>query len=320
MKELVDDLRKVMLPNTAVNLQEQEKNTLKDFVNVAGPLGVTHFMVLSGTDIGTYLRLIKVPQGPTLTFKVSNYTLQSDLLRIQTHKHQITFEYKTPPILIMNNFTSEEKHIQLMSTTFQSFFPSLNIEKVVLDDCKRVVLMSYDKDSDSIEYRHYIVTTSKLGMSKSVKRIIQRKVGPLSDYSDIADYVLSGTGASESDVEDLANDNKVVLEKKSKTSQNAIKLKEIGPRMTLKLVKIEEGVSDGEVLYHSIFKKTKKEEEELRLRQERKRKLKEQRRKEQERHVERKKRMKKGNNAVEEDEDHESMHQDEDNDDMTFDE
>ena len=44
-----------------------------------------------------------------------------------------------------------------------------------------------------------------------------------------------------------------------KSSTSAIRLYEIGPRMKLKLVKIEEGVCDGEVLYHDLIRKTPEE-------------------------------------------------------------
>ena len=37
------------------------------------------------------------------------------------------------------------------------------------------------------------------------------------------------------------------------------RLTEIGPRMTMRLVKIEEGVGEGEVLYHQFIKKTPEE-------------------------------------------------------------
>ena len=32
-----------------------KKNVVKDFVHVAGPLGVTHLLMLSKTEMGTYL-------------------------------------------------------------------------------------------------------------------------------------------------------------------------------------------------------------------------------------------------------------------------
>lgn len=43
------------------------------------------------------------------------------------------------------------------------------------------------------------------------------------------------------------------------STRSAVRLSEIGPRMKLRLVKIEEGVCDGEVLYHSLVKKTPEE-------------------------------------------------------------
>ena len=35
--------------------QVKKNNVLKDFLHVAGPLGVTHLLILSKTDVGTYL-------------------------------------------------------------------------------------------------------------------------------------------------------------------------------------------------------------------------------------------------------------------------
>ncbi len=39
---------------------------------------------------------------------------------------------------------------------------------------------------------------------------------------------------------------------KARPGQSAIKLTELGPRMTLKLVKIDSGVASGDVLYHAF--------------------------------------------------------------------
>lgn len=73
-----------------------------------------------------------------------------------------------------------------------------------------------------------------------------------------------------------------------KSNQSAIRLTEIGPRMTMELVKIEEGLCDGEVLYHSHVLKSSEEVAELRQRNAEKKRLKDQRRREQEANVERK--------------------------------
>lgn len=61
--DLEQDIRRVLLPNTAVNLKESRRNILKDFVSVAGPLGVSHFVMLTATENSSYFRLCKVGRG-----------------------------------------------------------------------------------------------------------------------------------------------------------------------------------------------------------------------------------------------------------------
>jgi ribosome biogenesis protein SSF1/2 len=78
-----------------------------------------------------------------------------------------------------------------------------------------------------------------------------------------------------------------------KANQSAIRLTEVGPRMTLELVKIEDGLCDGEVLYHTHVSKTSEEISELRQRNTEKKRLKEERKREQEANVERKQANKK---------------------------
>lgn len=51
-------------------------------------------------------------------------------------------------------------------------------------------------------------------------------------------------------------------------AKSAIRLIELGPRMRLELVKIEEGLVDGEVLYHKFIQKTEEEKKVIRLRRE----------------------------------------------------
>lgn len=44
---VVQSLRQMMLPYTAQKLKARKTNKLKDFVSVAGPMGVTHLMMLT---------------------------------------------------------------------------------------------------------------------------------------------------------------------------------------------------------------------------------------------------------------------------------
>lgn len=73
LRDLEADLRRMLLPNTAAALKESRRNQLKDFVAVAGPLGVTHFCMLTATQNASYLRLARTPRGPTLTMRIHEH-------------------------------------------------------------------------------------------------------------------------------------------------------------------------------------------------------------------------------------------------------
>lgn len=46
-------------------MQESNRNHLRDFVDIAGPLGVSHFLILTATENAAYLRLAKTPRVST---------------------------------------------------------------------------------------------------------------------------------------------------------------------------------------------------------------------------------------------------------------
>ena len=62
-----------MYPYTALKLREQKKNTIKDFLGAAGVFGVSHMIMFTQTEQGNYMRFIKNPKGPSLTFKIEEF-------------------------------------------------------------------------------------------------------------------------------------------------------------------------------------------------------------------------------------------------------
>lgn len=57
--ELTKDFRRVMEPFTASALKIRKKNTIKDFVSVAGVLHVSHICIFTKTELGMYLKLCR---------------------------------------------------------------------------------------------------------------------------------------------------------------------------------------------------------------------------------------------------------------------
>ncbi|OEL35875.1 Peter Pan-like protein [Dichanthelium oligosanthes] len=217
LRHLQQDLRKVMLPYTALNLKEKKRNNLKDYVNVAGPLGVTHFLILSNPKSLPHLRFSNSPQGPTFTFQIEEYALAADIANSQKRP-------RCPPGIFKNS---------------------------PLVEAAKVVLSGFSGPGNPFESLHWSSTFSIWSL-------------PLTQ-------VLSGYG-SESEVDDeaamvsLPSD----VDKLNKASRkSAVRLQEIEPRMTMRLVKVEAGLCSGYVLYpwpvakESVRKKGKATEEEI---------------------------------------------------------
>ncbi|XP_060095915.1 suppressor of SWI4 1 homolog [Heteronotia binoei] len=294
LQQLIMDVRRVMEPYTATNLKVRKKNTLKDFVSVAGPLGITHFLVFTKTPTTINLKLFRLPGGPSLTFRVTQYSLIKDVVsslkRHRMHEQQFTHH----PLLILNNFGLQGMHIKVMASMFQNMFPSINVHKVNLNAIKRCVLISYDPDSQTLEFRHYSLKVVPVGMSKGLKKFLQEKFPNMSRLQDISELLVKDIALSESEAEQDGSHNITELPQayagrgNMKSEQSAVRLTEIGPRMMLQLIKVEEGLGQGNVLYHSFIHKTEQEIQEALVRKEEKLQLKAERRHKQEADVARK--------------------------------
>ena len=175
--------------------------------------------------------------------------------------------------------------------TFQTLFPPLAPRKIALSSARRVVLVAYNAERGTIDWRHYRITVKPYGVSRRVRRALQLggagggagAVIDLGNERDVANYVLRAHGgprssatasvdgggggggyetaasemssAAEDEAEDvvsLAED--YVGRNNRKGQKRAVRLDEIGPRMEIRLVKITEGVPgrEGAVIYHEF--------------------------------------------------------------------
>ena len=296
-----------------VTCQTCRNNSLKDFISVASPLGVTHLVMLSQTEKGPILRIGRIPRGPTLTFRVTAYSLAAAVRSSQRRPVDIASAFEHPPLVVLHNFTtaaggvaagasavgagvSLPDALKMCMVTFQNMFPPINPATVKLVDCRRVVLFHYHKGTGEIELRHYVIRAMPVGITRAVKKMAQARMPDLGGLRDVSEYVLSagraGAGAaSDSEFEDDAGHVTLPQVHKSplppschavlhnhsssltcvsfhalpqdfagvgntRSAQSAVRLSEIGPRMTLKLLKIEQDVCKGEVLYHGYVRRS----------------------------------------------------------------
>jgi len=287
-RQLITDMRKVMEPYTAADLKVKKQNCLKDFVNISGPLHVSHLIIISQTEVNGYLKLIRLPRGPTLHFSIEEFSLCKDVVSSIKRPSTNQKQYLHQPLLILNGFNamqisapelqseltthqkSESMKFKLMSTMLQNMFAPINIAKVKLREIKRCVLFNYNAADDSIDFRHYNIKLSPVGLSKSVKKLVQEQVPDLSNLNDISEFISKSGYLSESEAEFDNGENQVADPDATdngdnlKTSKSAVRLTEIGPRLKLKLIKIQEGVCDGEILYHKYIQKSPEEIQKIR--------------------------------------------------------
>ncbi|KAF7154614.1 hypothetical protein RHSIM_Rhsim01G0243400 [Rhododendron simsii] len=318
LRQLQMDLRKLMLPYTALKLKEKRRNNIKDFLNIAGPMGVTHFLILSKTETAPYLRVARTPQGPTLTFKIQEYSLAVDVAHSQVRPRCPQDLFKNPPLVIiffcgvhaqiytsvqlrvyivatdfhliasygnfanlrsiaqivLSGFGTGEQHLKLTTIMFQNIFPGIDINTVKLSSCERIVLLNYNKETKLIDFRHYSIRLQPVGVSRRIRKFVQNhQVPDLRSLQDVSDFVTKAGYGSESEADeeaatvslpsDLGRVNRA-------STKSAVKLQEIGPRMTLQLMKVEEGLCSGGVIFseYGDYGKQKTQETEVEQKQE----------------------------------------------------
>lgn len=201
--QLTKDTRAMMAPHTAAKLRERKSNKLRDYTAMAGPLGVSHLLLFNQSASGPTLRIARTPNGPTLFFRISRYSLCKDVAKaVRNPRGASTTDFAQPPLVVLNNFassaqarkrrrddgdgsvdnggadgeTSDKKRHpeeELMRTTFQNMFPAVSTATADVRQMRRVVLFHRDENRPGapIEMRHYAVTTRDADVDRRVRRL-----------------------------------------------------------------------------------------------------------------------------------------------------
>lgn len=67
-----------------------------------------------------------------------------DILKLHKKGVDTTSPFLYPPVLVFNNFPTDDRPLELVVKTFQNMFPAINPEKVHIGHCRRVLLLQYD--------------------------------------------------------------------------------------------------------------------------------------------------------------------------------
>lgn len=250
-------------------------------MDLAGPLGVTHFFILTATSSASYLRVAKAPHGPTLALRIKSYALMRDVLASQARPRSPASAWAAPPLVVLQNFPggggggdalaggragpdgarparppvvgggSTAAAAGLAAELFRSAFPPIDVRSARLSSCRRVVLLTYEGDG-KLSLRHYSISATPAGVSPGVRALVARHALPkgAGDAADVADLLAAG---SESEGEP---DTRVTLATPLSRAGGAggaarVRVHELGPRLEMEALKVEGGLCGGPVLFHA---------------------------------------------------------------------
>lgn len=226
LKQLVHDFRLILSPHTAIKLKELNKNKLKDFIVMCSPLNVTHlftFTQSTNNDNDIYLKLGKLHNGPTVTFKVNEYSLVKDINKFKNKSISTQgLLFQEPPLLVINGFKNDIPQEKIIISLFQNIYPPINPMQKKIEDIKRVLLINKQEDG-SVEIRHYLIVIKDLINKKDIKaknidKLLRlkddkrRTIPSLKKKKDISSLVLEDLGYMTSDNESEIEDEQIIKE------------------------------------------------------------------------------------------------------------
>uniref|UniRef100_A0A2P2I279 Suppressor of SWI4 1 homolog n=1 Tax=Hirondellea gigas TaxID=1518452 RepID=A0A2P2I279_9CRUS len=294
--QLMTDIRTLLSPNVVRSIKVLRSTRVQDLVAAAGPLHITHAIVFTRTDNGVYMKICTLSHGPTVTFSLQNFSLHSDVLASLKRPMTIPTLYnQTAACLMMNNLQphSGPRHLQMVASSMLQIFPKIVPDEISARRIRRCCMINYDEETQDFDLRHYFVHLSTSTTTKLINKLVNSmKIPDLHEFENMEDAMDRAGALSESEGEE---DSKVEVarqingqNRKPVSAKSSVKMKDCGPRITMKLQKIESGLLGGDVLYHRTQKKSAKEVQQIKMLREQKKKEKDARKQRQEEDVARK--------------------------------
>ena len=86
-----------------------------------------------------------------MLFRVINYCRMKEVL--SNGGQPFSFSFKEP-LIVLNNF-AENNQVRQIGRSIQELFPNINLEKIKINNVKRVMSFTYQPNRKCIYFRHY---------------------------------------------------------------------------------------------------------------------------------------------------------------------
>ena len=221
-------------------------------MHVAGSLGATHLLRISQNDKNVArMQMSRLPAGPSFEFKIDQMSLISDIRKqVQSGGIGLSREdERFPPVAILNGFKAGEVQnecVSLLCEALKGLISPIDIDKLNMKTCRRVVLFSYSGETDSLSIRHYRITLAQKHIVTTTTAV-DNSIEP----SALCGVVLNArTSARIPDLSQLVSiSDLIVPDKIPGGPAESLRLVELGPRVDASLARVVSGVEQGTVLY-----------------------------------------------------------------------
>jgi ribosome biogenesis protein SSF1/2 len=147
---------------------------------------------------------------------MERYSLMKEVVSTTRRAKMTGLEYLTPPlvstfdyyfllvvsrfvfILVLASFLPSSR--TLLVKSFQSLFPPLSPQTISLSSARRVVLISYNAERGTMDFRHYIIKIELCGVSRRVRKVLEATAHTSTGFlnsgreKDDADFMLRKKG------------------------------------------------------------------------------------------------------------------------------
>ena len=113
-------------------------------------ISTTERKYIIGINTEIFARFIKVGGGEML-FRVINYCRMKEVF--SNGGQPFSFSFKEP-LIVLNNF-AENNQVRQIGRSIQELFPNINLEKIKINNVKRVMSFTYQPNRKCIYFRHY---------------------------------------------------------------------------------------------------------------------------------------------------------------------
>mmetsp|Transcript_3450 Transcript_3450/g.5082 ORF Transcript_3450/g.5082 Transcript_3450/m.5082 type:complete len:420 (-) Transcript_3450:12-1271(-) len=264
LQNLQQDLRTVMLPYTAENARITKHMKFRDLIKLSQQIYLSHFMAITLGPMGPLLTMMRVPHGPTIQFRIQSYSLIEDVssflksiskpvVRVRPHKHTGASKHQGDK----DDHELHQYHNKPPMVVLNHFNNVEGHMKLV-----------------GLTFQHMFPSIDVSDFDAEDRRVVLFEYDEDRDLVEFRHYAVK------------VNEEKEEEKNKDENITASTSLVEIGPRMSLSLIKIEKELRGGEVLYHRYVEKTSAEKKMLEKRAKDQAKQRFKRRREQEANVE----------------------------------